>query len=61
MNILVRTSVTFSSESRKLPDEDGGLDLEDPDRNKAIKFEKVLYIYIAFINSIPTNMLMLQL
>lgn len=53
--------MTFSSESRKLPDEDGGLDLEDPDRNKAIKFEKVLYIYIAFINSIPTNMLMLQL
>ncbi|XP_045906997.1 dynein axonemal heavy chain 8-like isoform X1 [Micropterus dolomieu] len=35
-----RKSVTFSGESQKPPNENEGINLEGPDRDKAIKFEK---------------------
>lgn len=41
LNILGRRSVTFSGESQKTPNEDEGINLEGPDREKAIKFERV--------------------
>lgn len=33
--------MTFSGESQKTPNEDEGMNLEGPDRDKAFKFERV--------------------
>ncbi len=41
LNILGRRSVTFSGKSQKTPYEDERMNLEGPDREKAIKFERV--------------------